>query len=114
MATEILKVNYQDPQQASDLRKMLNQYALDPMGGGQPIPEETLERLPNCLDQFGTAFSLLAYVDQQPAGLANCFFGFSTFAARKLVNIHDLVVDSEFRGQGIGKKLLEEVEAIAK
>jgi len=49
-----------------------------------------------------------------PVGLANCFMGFSTFAARPLVNIHDLVVLPGYRGKGIGQALLQAVEQIAK
>jgi ribosomal protein S18 acetylase RimI-like enzyme len=37
--------------------------------------------------------------------------GFSTFAARLLINIHDLAVIPEYRGRGIGRLLLEAVEA---
>jgi GNAT superfamily N-acetyltransferase len=59
------------------------------------------------------ALSLIAYVDEQPAGLANCFVGFSTFAARPLVNIHDLFVDARFRGTGIGRALFGRIESEA-
>jgi ribosomal protein S18 acetylase RimI-like enzyme len=51
----------------------------------------------------------LAYVEDQAVGIATCFRGFSTFAARPLVNIHDLAVLPEFRGYGIGCLLLAEV-----
>jgi len=57
---------------------------------------------------------LLAYVDAAAVGIATCFVGFSTFAARPLVNIHDLAVLPEFRGQGIGRELLEAVERVAR
>jgi ribosomal protein S18 acetylase RimI-like enzyme len=49
--------------------------------------------------------------DEMPVGLAVCFLGFSTFAARPLINIHDLAVLPEYRGRGIGRRLLERVEA---
>lgn len=54
--------------------------------------------------------SYIAYKDEKPVGLANCFYGFSTFAAKPLINIHDLVVLEEVRGQGVGTKLLQAVE----
>ena len=47
-------------------------------------------------------------------GLINCFEGFSTFAARPLLNIHDLVVLAEQRGGGIGQQLLSAAEAAAR
>jgi ribosomal protein S18 acetylase RimI-like enzyme len=43
--------------------------------------------------------------------VAVCFVGFSTFVARPLINIHDLAVLPEYRGQGIGRLLLQQVEA---
>jgi len=42
-----------------------------------------------------------------------CFRGFSTFAAAPLINVHDLAVVPGFRGQGIGRRLLEAVEMYA-
>ncbi|MEM8858618.1 MAG: GNAT family N-acetyltransferase [Chloroflexota bacterium] len=109
----IIQIDYTDPQEAADLQLLLNSYAQDPMGGGEPINSENLRVLPKRLADFPTAFSLIAYVNGQPAGLANCFWGFSTFAAKPLVNIHDFAVRPEFRGIGLSRKLLEAIEAIA-
>jgi ribosomal protein S18 acetylase RimI-like enzyme len=53
---------------------------------------------------------LLAFADQRPVGMAICFFGFATFQARPLLNIHDLAVVPDYRGQGIGRALLGEAE----
>ena len=44
----------------------------------------------------------------------NCVWGFSTFAASPLVNIHDLIVSPEARGEGVGKALFAAVEEIAR
>ncbi|MDA8746099.1 GNAT family N-acetyltransferase, partial [Rubripirellula amarantea] len=56
---------------------------------------------------------LLASVDEQIVGTATCFLGFSTFQARPLLNVHDLAVIPEYRGQGIGRALLACAEASA-
>ncbi|MBK7975719.1 MAG: GNAT family N-acetyltransferase [Deltaproteobacteria bacterium] len=40
--------------------------------------------------------------------------GFSTFAARPLINVHDLAVLPEYRGHGIGRALLRAVERAAR
>jgi ribosomal protein S18 acetylase RimI-like enzyme len=40
--------------------------------------------------------------------------GLATFAARPLVNIHDLAVLPEACGRGVGRRLLEHVEAQAR
>ena len=114
MDIEIKRVNYSDSSHAAALTMLLNEYAQDPMGGGQPLDAATLKSLPEKLAQFPTAFSFIAYVEGKPAGLINCFFGFSTFAAQPLVNIHDVTVRPEFRGLGLSKKLSAAVEALAK
>src|SRR5690606_23942155 len=50
----------------------------------------------------------------EPAGLAICFEGFSSFYCMPLLNIHDLVVLEKYRGLGISHKLLARVEELAK
>ncbi|WP_083234082.1 GNAT family N-acetyltransferase [Candidatus Marithrix sp. Canyon 246] len=60
------------------------------------------------------AFSVICYIDDKPAGLANCFQAFSTFKCKPLINIHDVVVAIKFRGLGISQLLLAKVEERAK
>ncbi len=112
--TRLLQVDYGDPEQGRILVELLDEYARHPMGGGRPLPQETRDRLVRRLAEIPGAFSLLAFVDGRPAGLANCFAGFSTFACRPLVNVHDLVVAAPFRGQGLAGRILEKVEEIAR
>lgn len=52
----------------------------------------------------------LAFAGGRPVGIATSFMGFSTLAARPLVNIHDLHVVTGQRRCGIGSALLEAVE----
>ena len=114
MTVEITNIDYRNDQQAADFCNLLNLYASDAMGGGKPIQASTLAELPARIAEFPTAFSLIAYCDRQPAALANCFFGFSTFAGKKLVNIHDLVVHPDHRGKRLSIALLESIEQIAR
>lgn len=94
--------------------ELVDAYAADPMGRGAPLSEDVLRRLvPGLREQPGTLI-LLAYNQDRPIGIAVCFRGFSTFAARPLINIHDLAVVPEFRGCGVGKSLLQAVEAKAR
>jgi ribosomal protein S18 acetylase RimI-like enzyme len=51
--------------------------------------------------------------DATPVGLINCIEGFSTFACKPLVNVHDVAVLPGYRGQRIGEKMLALVEQIA-
>ena len=106
--------DYRNPRDAADIVLLLDAYARDPMGGGAPLPEDVRERLVPALAGQPGAFSLIARLGGEPAGLANCFMGFSTFAARPLVNVHDIAVRPEHRGRGVGKALLSAVEAEAK
>lgn len=106
----IAPADYDDPLDAADILLLLDAYARDPMGGGEPLADDVRERLvPGLAGQPG-AFSLVARLGGEPAGLANCFTGFSTFAARPLVNVHDMAVLPELRGRGIGKALFAAVE----
>jgi len=50
----------------------------------------------------------------QPVGAAVCFVGFSTFRARGLINVHDLAVLPDWRGYGVGTRLLGAVEGLAR
>ena len=110
----ILRVDYADSRQAAALVALLDAYARDPMGGGEPLPALARTELPARLSQIPGAFSLLAYLGEVPVGLVNCFEGFSTFACRPLLNVHDLAVLPTWRGRGIGQALLARVEAIAR
>lgn len=114
MAVEFFQADYRDPQQAQAVVALLNDYACDPMGGGEPLSEAVKHNLCDALAERKDAFSVLCYVDGKPAGLVNCFEGFSTFKCRPLINIHDVTVSPRFRGQGISRGLLETVETIAR
>jgi GNAT superfamily N-acetyltransferase len=85
-------------------------YARDPMGDGARLPDAVREGLIAGLRRHPTTIVFLAMVGTEPAGMATCFGGFSTFAARPLLNIHDLVVLPAYRGRGVGRLLLEAVE----
>ncbi|MGY5330579.1 GNAT family N-acetyltransferase [Pseudomonas protegens] len=110
----VLQASYSNPVHAEAIGVLLNHYAEDPMGGGQPLDADRLQQLPAELAKRPQAFSVLAFAGGQPVGLVNCFEGFSTFACRPLVNIHDVVVLDSYRGQGLSKRLLQKVEDIAR
>ena len=55
--------------------------------------------------------AVLAFDGEKPVGLVNCIEGFSTFACRPLVNVHDVVVLVTHRGQRIAQRMLAMVEA---
>jgi ribosomal protein S18 acetylase RimI-like enzyme len=107
----IIEADLADPQHQEAVVAMVNAYARDPMGNGQDLPEAVRHALIPGLRQHPTALIFLAFDGEAPVGIAVCFLGFSTFAARPLLNIHDLAVIPEYRGRGVGRRLLEQVEA---
>lgn len=103
-----------DPAHAAALVDLLDDYARDPMGGGRALSDATRSQLAACLARRNDYVGFLALADDEPVGLINCFEGFSTFAARPLLNIHDLAVRADHRGKGIGTALLHAAEAVAR
>lgn len=111
---QIIDVDYTNPDHQAALIKLLNDYATDPMGGGEPLRDSVRQNLADKLAKLPHAFSVMVWVDGEPAGLANCFESFSTFSCQPIVNIHDLVVSPAYRGQQISQQLLARVEQSAR
>jgi ribosomal protein S18 acetylase RimI-like enzyme len=113
-AIEIRAADLGDPAQAAALVEILDAYAREPNGQSAPIPAEARASLAAGLQANPTAFVLLAFDGARAVGAAVCFVGFSTFAGKPLVNLHDLAVLPSHRGRGIGSLLLAEVERCAR
>ena len=111
---EIIRADLHNPRHGEALIAMLDEYARDEMGGGSALADEVKANLADALAARPGAHVLLAWVDGEPAGVATCFEGFSTFAARPLLNIHDIIVDASWRGRGVGRQLLAAAEAAAR
>ncbi len=92
----------------------MNAYAMDPMGDGRALSAEVRRELVPGLRAHPGTMVFLAFQGAAPVGLAVCFLGFSTFAARPLVNISDYYVLPAARGAGVGRRLLEAVERRAR
>ena len=103
-----------DPKQQKEVINLLSSYAKDIMGGGQDLPEDVKVRLIPELQQNSNSVIILAFEGQTAVGLSICFFGFSTFYAKPLLNIHDFVVSENYRGRGIAKLMLKKLEEIAR
>jgi GNAT superfamily N-acetyltransferase len=94
--------------------ELLNAYAMDPMGNGTALSNEVRRDLIPGLKQHPTTLIFLAFQNDKAVGIATCFRGFSTFAARPLINISDFYVLPQLRGQKIGQKILAAVETRAR
>ena len=107
---EIIDADFNDPDHGRQVLAMLNEYASGPMGGNKPLPVHAQANLIPELARRPTVRALLARLDGQAAGVAIYVEGFSTFACRPLLNLHDLAVSPRFQGQGVGKALLAALE----
>ena len=110
---DIVKADLSLPAHAEATIQLMDAYALDPMGGGQGLSNYVKANLLAELAKRKSAHVILAFVDAKPAGLIICLEGFSTFARKPLLNIHDAMVALPYRGKGLSKLLLQKAEAIA-
>ena len=111
---EVVRADYRDTRHATALIALLDAYARDPAGGGEGLSDFARMHLVAELAARPQIFSVLAFDDGAAVGLVNAIEGFSTFACRPLVNIHDVMVLPAFRGRGIAASMFDAVEAIAR
>jgi ribosomal protein S18 acetylase RimI-like enzyme len=110
----VCRADYSSPVHADALVRLLDAYAQDPAGGGEALSAFAKANLVKELAARPQAFSVLAFAGDQPVGLVNCIEGFSTFACRPLVNVHDVAVLASHRGQRVAEKMLALSEEIAR
>lgn len=114
MSLRIVPIDLDDPRHAAAFLALLDHYACDPMGGAEGLRPEVRRTLVAEIRRVPHYYGALAWRGDEAVGLVNCFVGFSTFAARPLLNIHDIVVRADCRGEGIGQALLAQAEAHAR
>ena len=113
-AIEVVLADYRQAAHAAAVVHLLDAYARDPAGGATPLSELARLHLVDELAARTCAFTVLAFDGAPPAGLVNCFEGFSTFACQPLVNVHDVVVLPSHRGRRITSLMLAKVEEEAR
>lgn len=113
-ALAVVPVDLGEGAHAAAFLDLLDHYARDPMGGGAGLSPQARRDLVPALRQVPHFHGALAWLGGRPVGLINCFAGFSTFAARPLLNIHDIVVHGDRRGTGVGQALLAWAEGRAR
>ncbi|MGI9217506.1 MAG: GNAT family N-acetyltransferase [Hydrogenophaga sp.] len=116
MAADLLvrRAEYTDPADGAAIVMLLDAYASDPAGGGEPLSDFAKANLVRELALRPQAFSIIAFDGDAPVGLVNCIEGFSTFKCKPLVNVHDVAVLASHRGRGIAEQMLALAETIAR
>ncbi len=112
-AFSVRQADYGHPSDAAAVVALLDAYASDPAGGGEPLSDFVKANLARELASRPQAYSVLAFDGEQPVGLVNCIEGFSSFKCKPLVNVHDVAVLASHRGRGIAEAMLAEAERIA-
>ena len=112
-AFSVRRADYGRASDAAAIVGLLNAYACDPAGGGEPLSDFVKANLVRELAARPQAYSVLAFDGAQPVGLVNCIEGFSSFKCKPLVNVHDVAVLASHRGRGIAEAMLAEAERIA-
>jgi ribosomal protein S18 acetylase RimI-like enzyme len=110
---KIISCDFDNAVHCQALVHLLNAYKCDPMGGGAALNSQQQKDLIKGLSTHPSKIVLFAIYDDEFVGMMVGFINFSTFAAQKYINVHDLIVLKEYRHLGIGRKLLEEVLKIA-
>ena len=110
---ELLCCDFSNPDHLNSVAALIDHYMADPMGDSLPLTALQKLRLVDGLANHPTAIVLLAFVQEQAAGLVVAFENFSTFRVKPFIYVHDVVVHSSFRGHGIGRKMMAQIIGLA-
>jgi GNAT superfamily N-acetyltransferase len=110
----VIEADLSRPDHQEATVRLVNGYSMDPMADDKPLSETSRRDLIPGLRAHPTTMVFLAYRGAEAIGIAVCFRGFSTFAARPLVNIHDLFVSPAYRGSGVSRLIFDAIETRAR
>jgi ribosomal protein S18 acetylase RimI-like enzyme len=110
----VRECDYTDRDDRNAIGVLINAYIEDRMGGGKPLVKQQQQRLAEALARHPKSIVLLACIGDARCGMLVAFENFSTFTVSPMINIHDVIVLKEYRGNRIGRRLLETVISIAK
>lgn len=101
--------DFDNPDHLNALVHLLNHYMEDPMGDHPPLNKLQQLRLVDGLNEHPTAEVLFILKDGHYAGMTTTFVNFSTFYVKPYLYIHDVVIHKDFRGEGLGKALIQKL-----
>ncbi|MBN2486302.1 MAG: GNAT family N-acetyltransferase [Bacteroidales bacterium] len=111
---EVFEVDFDNADHCKAVVELMNHYMEDEMGGQVPHDKYSAQRLIEGLKNHPGKLCIMARHNNKFIGLANCFIGFGTFAAKPFINIHDIVVLKGQRDKGIGRLMLEYINQKAR
>jgi len=107
---EIITADLENAEHGQMVLKLVDAMSHDAPAGSGALDPQVRSRLIPGMQAMPTTLILLAMRQEEPLGGAICFWGFSTFAAQPLINLHDLIVHRDHRGQGVGRRLMAGLE----
>lgn len=108
------KVKLSNEAHCDGLLRLLNIYMEDEMGINRAMPKGLAPRIIEGLKKHKAYLGFFARLESRFIGLANCNINFSTWLAKPIINIHDLIVEPRYRNTGVGEFLLTEIEEYAR
>lgn len=109
LPVDIIPFDFENDRHQQALVDLMGEYMADHMGGAEPYTDSQKKQLVEGLKEHPSKIMCLARIGEEYVGLINCFVNFSTFSARPFVNIHDVIVSSQWRNRQIGRRLIERV-----
>lgn len=110
----IVDADYSDTDHAHAIVHLLDSYASDPMGSNTPLSDFVRNNLVSELAKRDTVHVILAFEQETPVGMIVSIEGFSTFACKPLLNIHDVIVHLDHRSKGIATAMFSFIEEKAR
>ncbi len=108
----VIKANLRNKAHRRALLDLIDEYRTDPMGGRlKPFTKAERRRCAAALARHPTLHCFLSIENNKVVAAAICFRGYSTFAARPLLNIHDLFVTRSARNKGHARALLSAIRS---
>src|SRR6056300_482297 len=111
---QIIEGDLSNAEHAENFLRLTSAYMADPMGEAKPWTDEQKALVVKEMKDHPCALILFAVCEGQFVGICTCFYAYSTFLAKPLLNIHDIYVDDFIRGCGVAKKLVQTLEEVAK
>lgn len=111
---ELINCDFTNPQHCNELCNLINEYINGDMGGGTPVNGFQKLHLLDGLESHPKSIVYFVLLDGKIAGVLVGFMNFSTFMVKPMINVHDVFVKNEYRGKGLGRKLIKKIIEIGK